>query len=122
MPAMMPPSLSGQPPMGASPISSPSGSPGSSAGAMSKVREAINILQSALPELSPGTDEHKSVLNAISSMSKYVAPSAAVPGVQKTTLNDLQQQAQKSAMLKQVMGSLGGANAGGGAMPPQAAA
>jgi hypothetical protein len=118
----MPPSLSGTPPMGASPISVPSGSPGSSAGAMSKVREAINILQGALPELSPGTDEHKAVLNAISSMSKYVAPSAAVPGVQKQTLSGLQQNAQQSAMLRSVMSSLGGANAGGGGAPPGAAA
>ena len=108
--------------MGSSPISAPTASPGSTAGAMSKVREAINILQSALPEFSPGTDEHKAVLNAISSMSKYVGPSAAVPGVQKTAINDLQQQAQKSAMMRQVMSSLGGANAGGGSVPPQAQA
>lgn len=117
---MMPPSLSGQPPMGSSPISTPSGSPGSSAGAMSKVREAINILQGALPELGLGTDEHKAVLNAISSISKYVSPSAAVPGIQKTTLQGLGQQAQQSAMLKNLMGSLGGANAGGGVGSPTA--
>lgn len=84
---------------------------------MSKVREAINILQAALPDFPPGTDPHKAVLNAISSISKYVSPSAEVPGVQKTALTDLAQQAQKSAMLKQVMSSLGGANAGGGAAP-----
>ena len=118
----LPPSLSGQAPMGASPLSVPTASPGSSAGAMSKVREAINILQSALPELSPGTDEHKAVLNAISSMSKYVAPSAQVPGIQKTTLSGLQQSAQQSAMLRNLMSSLGGANAGGGgATPPMGA-
>lgn len=120
---MMPPSLSGQPSMGSSPISQPSGSPGSGAGAMSKVREAINILQGALPELSPGTDEHKAVLNAISSMSKYVGPSSGVPGIQKTTLQGLTQQAQQSSMLKNLMGSLGGAGAGGGgAAPPMAQA
>jgi len=85
---------------------------------MSKVREAIGILQQALPELPPGSDPHKAVLNAISSISKYVGPSAAVPGVQQTALRDLQQNAGKNAMLQQVMSSLGGANAGGGGAPP----
>ena len=118
---MMPPSLSGQPPMGSSPISVPSGSPGSQAGAMAKVREAINILQAALPEFPPGSDPHKALLTAISSISKHIAPSAEVPGVQQTALRDLQSQAGKSAMLQQVMQSLGGAKAGpggGGAEPP----
>ncbi len=114
---MLPPSLSGQPPIGASPVSVPTGSPGANAGAMSKVREAIGILQQALPELPPGTDPHKAVLNAISSISKYVGPSNAVPGVQQTALRDLQQNAGKNAMLQQVMSSLGGANAGGGGPP-----
>ena len=118
---MMPPSLSGQPPMGASPISVPSGSPGSAAGAMSKVREAVKILQTALPEMPMGSDAHKAVLSAISSISKYVPPSSEVPGVQQTALRDLQQNAGKNQMLQQVMSSLGGANAGGGgasAPPP----
>ena len=118
----MPPSLSGQPTMGSSPISQPSGSPGSQAGAMSKVREAINILQAALPEFPPGSDPHKAVMSAISGISKYVQPSAEVPGVQQTALRDLQSQAQKSGMLQQVMSSLGGAGAGpggaGAATPP----
>ena len=117
----MPPSLSGQPPMGSSPISVPTGSPGSQAGAMSKVREAINILQASLPEFPAGSDPHKAVLNAISSISKYVAPSAEVPGVQQTALRDLQSQAGKSAMMQQVMQSLGGGKAGpgGGGAAPQ---
>ena len=108
--------------MGSSPISVPSGSPGSQAGAMSKVREAINILQAALPDFPPGSDPHKAILNSISSISKYVQPSAAVPGVQKTALTDMMQGANKSSMMQQVMSSLGGANAGGGAAPPGAPA
>ena len=112
---MMPPSLSGQPPMGSAPISTPSASPGSSAGALSKVREAIKILQAALPELPIGSEPHKKIMSAIQSISNVVPPSAEVPGVQQTALRDLQQNAGKNAMLQQVIGSLGGANAGGGA-------
>lgn len=114
---MMPPSLSGQPPMGSSPVSVPSGSPGSSAGAMAKVREAINIMQAALPNFPAGSEPHTKILAAIQSISKVVPPSAEVPGVQQTALRDMQQNAGQNAMLKQVMSSLGGANAGGGGQP-----
>lgn len=113
----MPPSLSGAPPMGASPISVPSGSPGSNAGAMAKVREAINILQSALPELGAGTEPYKAVLSTLQSLNKFIPPSAEVPGIQKTAVNDLARQAQQSAMMRQVMASLGGQ---GGGMPAPA--
>ena len=107
--------------MGSSPISVPSGSPGSQAGAMSKVREAINILQAALPEFPAGSEPHSKILSSIQSISKVIPPSSEVPGVQQTALRDLQGNAQKSAMLQQVMQSLGGAGAGpggGGAAPP----
>ncbi len=116
----LPPSLSGQPPMGSSPIAVPTASPGAQAGAMSKVREALNILQAALPELPIGSDPHKSVLSAIQGISKFIPPSAAVPGVQQTALRDLQQNAGKNAMLQQVMSSLGsgGPQQGGGAPSP----
>ena len=87
---------------------------------MAKVREAINILQAALPEFSPGTEPHSKILASIQSISKVIPPSAEVPGVQQTALRDLQSQAGKSAMLNQVMQSLGGAGAGpgGGGQPP----
>ena len=112
--------------MGSSPISVPTGSPGTNAGAMAKVREAVNILQQALPDFPAGSEPHSKILSAIQSISKVVPPSAEVPGVQQTALRDLQQNAGQNAMLKQVMSSLGGGNAGGGgaaaAPPGQAAA
>lgn len=111
--------------MGASGISVPSGSPGAQADAMAQVREAIKILEQALPKLQTGTDPYKSVLSAIQSISKHVSPSAEVPGVQQTALRDLQQSAGKNAALEQVMRSLGGAGAGagaGGGQPPMAPA
>jgi hypothetical protein len=103
----LPPSLSGTPPMGSSPMSVPTGSPGAQAGAMAKVREAINILQQVLPSIPLGSEPHKAIMSAISGMSKYIPPSAEVPGVQQTALRDLQKNAGQNAMLQQVMGSLG---------------
>jgi len=107
--------------MGSSPISVPSGFPGAAAGALSKVREAVKILQSAIPELPIGSEPHTEIIKMIEKLSKIVPPSAEVPGVQQTALRDLAKGAGQNAMLQQVMNSLGGANAGaggGGAQPP----
>jgi len=100
--------------MGASPLGVPTGSPRSNANPLSQVREAIKILEKALPNLPTGSDPYKAVLSAIQSVSRHVTPSAEVPGVQQTTLRDMQQNAQQSGMLQSVMRSLGG----GGGGPP----
>lgn len=109
--------------MGSSPLSVPTGSPGAAAGAMAKVREAINILNMAISELPIGTDPHKAVMSAVQGLTKVVPPSADVPGVQQTALRDLQANAGKSAMMQKLMASLGagGAQPGGGPpLPPPA--
>lgn len=116
----LPPGVSGKPPIGASPISAPSGNPGSNANAMAKIREAVKILEQALPDLPTGSDPYKATLSAIQGISKHVSPADEVPGVQKTALRDLSQQADKSGMmqaLQRSMGSLGGAGQGGGGAP-----
>lgn len=110
--------------MGASSISVPSASPGASADAMAKVREAIKILENALPQLPTGSEPHKAVLSAIQSVSKHVPASDASPGVQQSTLRGLQQQGGKDAAMEAVMRSLGGAGgaAAPGGSPPGGAA
>ena len=113
----LPPSLSGQPPMGASPMAVPTGNPGLAANALVQVREAVRLLEMALPQMPPGTDVHKSVLNAISSVSKHIPASGEVAGVQQTALRDLAQSSQQNAMLTNLMRSMGGgqdAGPGGG--------
>jgi len=78
------------------------------------------MLEAALPSLPPGSEPHKAVMSAIQGVSKYVAPSAEVPGVQQSQLQGLMQNAKQNAMLRQVMSSLGagGAQQGGGPPPP----
>lgn len=99
--------------MGASPVGAPTGNPGKTANALAKVREALKILTAALPELDPGTEPYKATFDAIGKISKHVSPSDEVPGVQKTALRDLSQQAQQSSMMQSLMRSMGG----GGAQP-----
>lgn len=122
--------------MGAGPAAVPSGNPGQQAASMSTVREAIKLLEKALPGLHPGSEPYKAVLNSMQSLGKYIPPSAEVPGVQATTAQGLNNDAQKSAMMAMLRGgnpSAGmGAGAGGGpaspsgppapAMPPSLAA
>ena len=115
---MMPPSLSGQPPMGSSPVSTPVGSPGQAAGAMTKLREALNIMNSVISELPMGSEIHSKVMKVVESMNKVLPPGGGAPGVQQTALRDLHQNAAKNAMLQQVMASMGG---GAGGAAPQGA-
>ena len=130
--ALMPipgqPAVSGVPPMGASPMATPTGNPGQAADGMAGIREAIKILQDNLTKLPIGSEPYKSVLSAIQGISKHVPPSNEVPGVQRTALRDLQQNSQKNAMMEAVMRSMGapggapgGGGAAGGAAAPQGA-
>jgi len=114
------PSLTGQPPMGASPVGVPTGSPGTSANALAQVREALKLLTSVLPNLPPGSDPYKAVYDAIGKISKHVSPSDEVPGVQQTALRNLQRTAQQDSMMQSVMRSMGGAGGAGASPPPPA--
>ena len=91
----------------ADPASAPTENAGQAADSMSKVRTAVQMLETALPGLPLGSDPHKAVLSAVQSLSKVVPPSAEVPGVQMTQLAGLQKQAQQSAMLQQLAAAMG---------------
>lgn len=110
----LPPAVTGRPPMGSSPLSPPSGNPGQQAAALANVREAIKLLEKELPNLAAGSEPYKAVLGAIQGLSKHIAPSNEVPGVQKTALRDLQQSAQQSGMMQSLIRSLGASGAGAG--------
>lgn len=117
----MPPLPLMMPPMGsAGPASPPTANPGAMADAMSKVREAINLLELALPSLEIGSEPHSAVLKALPALSKTVPASEAVPGVQNTQLLALQQKAQQSAAMQAVMRAMGGGGGGGPGGPPGA--
>ena len=114
--------------MGSAPVSTPTGSPGTQAGAMAQLREAINMLNKTISSFPPGSELWQAVSQAITSLNKKIPPTAEVPGVQQTALRDLMQNAQKNSMLQQVLGA-GGAQPGGGPpslgappTPPQAGA
>lgn len=106
-PSLMPEQMIGSP----GPGGAMSPNPGLAADAMSKVREAVNLLQMALPGFPQGSDEHSAVLGAVSKLAKMAPAHQENQGVQQQTLLGLLQQAKQSAMLR---GLAGGAGAGGG--------
>lgn len=91
----------------ADPASPPTANPGLVADSMSKVREAIRMLELALPGLPTGSDPHKDVLDSIGKLSKSVPASEAIPGVQTAQLAGLQRQAQESAPLQAIVRAMG---------------
>ena len=96
------------PAMGSSgPASPPTGNPGLAAGGMSKLREAVNMLSLALPDLPLGSEPHKAAARAITDLSKSVPASEEIPGMQVTQLQGLQKQAQQSAPLVALMRAMG---------------
>ena len=108
------------------PASPPTANPGLAADAMSKMREAIKLMELALPQIPPGTDAHKGAIEALGKLSKIFPATEEVPGVQDTQLKALAEQAQKSQMMQALMrgGIGGGAPPGmppGGGAPPQPA-
>lgn len=106
----------------AAPASPPTGNPGEMATAMAQVRQALQILEMALPKLEPGSKQHQSCVDAVSKLSKSFPATDELPGIQNTTLMDMARQAKQGAMMRQLMASGGGggappAPAGGGGPP-----
>lgn len=101
------------------PASPPTGNPGLAATAMAKVREAIRILEKALPELPVGSPQHESCVKAITGLSKAYPTSDEMPGIQNSTLMGLQRDAKEGAQMRQLqqMMGAGGGGAPGGAPP-----
>lgn len=123
----LPPSVTGVPPAGFSPVPQASGNPGDVSQALGLVREAVKILQQALIQLPIGSEPHKAVQDMIVKGSKTAPASEAAPGVQKTVQRNLANEASGQASYVDVLKSMGGDQAGAGAQgamqqPPQAGA
>lgn len=102
---------------------------GTEADADSKIREAVHLIEMALPRLPHDGDKYKACVESLTRLSKQFPASAEVPGVQDTQLLQLQQRAKQSAMMQAAMrqqqAQQGAQQAGGGGMPgpgPQLAA
>lgn len=117
----MPPPMFPQPGP-AAPASAPTGNPGEMATAMAQVRQAIQILEQALPKLETGGEQHKATLDALQKLSKAYPATNSVPGIENTTLMGLMRNARQGAVMRQLAQSGGGGGGGPpGMSPPQGA-
>lgn len=118
---LAPPMMPQQGPAG--PAAAPTGNPGEAAAASAKVRVHLQGLEQCLVALPIGSDMHDAVVKAIGGLSKAFPPSDEVPGIQDTALLGLQRSAEQSAMMRQLMASMGGQGGGGpagmGAQAPE---
>ena len=81
--------------------------PGNAAGAVAKIRQAIELMQDALPSVPLGSDLHKEVLGAITKLAKHASAGDASPGIQQTAGKTLMQTQQHEAHFQALMHALG---------------
>lgn len=101
---------------GTPPVSAPG--PGDQAGGLLKVRQATELLQTALPSLGVGSEAHHAVVKAIEALSKHIPQGAPVEGAMQTNLGDMMRNAQRQAMMQRVAAMQSGAPGGGAAPTP----
>lgn len=78
--AGMPPGMAPAPDKTA-PATIPQGNQGNMGAAQSKVRNAIEMLQAALPEIPFGSEEHKLVIDFIAKVGKHVGDKGGTEGL-----------------------------------------
>jgi len=88
---------------------------GTRAGGLSKLIQAIRMLQMAAAELPIGSEVHTAALKATTDLSKHVNTGPETQGITQTGIGQLLQQIAKQAMLSRAQGP--GAQ-GAPAMPP----
>lgn len=95
---------------------------GSEADGDSKMREAVHLIEMALPKFQLGTDKYKAATDCLQKLAKVFPASGEVQGVQDTQLLQLVQKAKQSAMMRQAMAQQQAQQQQGGGAPPAAVA
>lgn len=101
----------------AGPASPPTGNPGLMAAASAQVRESLNILEKALPQMQAGSDQYNAVLESIRKLAKAFPATDQMPGIQTSTLLSMLRDAKQGAPMKAMMAGMGGAPGGAPGAP-----
>ena len=80
------------------------------------VKKALDMLQTALPQLGMGGDVHKDVMQAITRLSRHLPQGIPTAGMQQQGFQDMMRNTQRNALLQRVMANQGDGGQGG---PPQ---
>lgn len=99
------------------PVSAPG--MGNMAQGLMRIKTAVDMLQSALPSLPVGGQQHRDVLRAVTTLARHLPQGAPTAGVQSTFLQDLLRMTQRNALMQKLRGGGGGAGPPGqGQQPP----
>ena len=118
------------------PVSTPG--PGNMAQGLMMLKQAVDMIHSALPNLEAGSPPHKDAIRALTAMTRHLPQGAPTAGVQQTQIGDLLPDTVRNALLQKIMaqkqqgggapggaggaaqaGAAGGGGGGGGGMPAQ---
>ena len=91
--------------------------PGQMAQGLMMLKNAVDMMNAALPMLEPGSPPHKDALRALQTMSRHLPQGAGTAGVQQTQLGDMLRNTIRNSLLQRIMAQRGG---GGGAQQPGA--
>lgn len=100
------------------PAAPPSPNLGAQAESLSKVQQAVQILTLQLPNFPVGSEEQKTVMDAIQKLSKIAPASQAPQGVEMSTIRQLEEDAMRTGMLRRLMANQNSAGPNGGAPAP----
>ena len=93
----------GQPPGQLGPASLPGPNAGLAMKAMSDVRNAIQMLESALPHIPMGTELHGEVLNSVKGLSKHLGQGSQNQGLDLMSLLQMARQTAQSQPMQTLM-------------------
>jgi len=78
------------------------------------LKQAVELIHTALPNLEPGSQPHKDAVKALTSITRHLPQGAPTAGVQQTQLGDMLRNTVRNALLQRIMAQRGGQQGGGG--------
>lgn len=96
-------------PQGGTPLAMPTGNLGSMASAQAAVRQAIKLLEEALPKAGAESDLGKAIIDSIKKLAEKASPADENAGVDQAALRSIMQRAQTQAPLQAAMRAMAGA-------------
>jgi hypothetical protein len=108
------------------PVSTPG--PGNMAQGLMMLKQAVDIIHQALPNLEAGSKPHNDATKALTFISRHLPQGAPTAGVQQTQLGDMMRNLSRNPILQKIMqgqgpqqgaGGAGGGGAGGGQQQQQ---
>jgi hypothetical protein len=86
---------------------------GTQAQSLMMIKQALDMLQAALPGLGTGGEIHTAVLNSLRQLSRHIPQGQPTAGVQQTQMQDMLRNTLRNALLQRVMSQQGAGGSGG---------